>query len=402
MKRYRTDYPGIFYREGERITGKGKRKQGDDKEKKLERIYYVVYKKNGKVYEEKAGRQYADDMSASKANNIRAQLIEGKRKSRPEIRKEEKTITEIMTIKKIWDKYIENNAELKGLAQDKSRFNLHIEPSIGKKQPSELVPLDVDRIRIKLSKTAKPGSVKHVLELLRRIINYAGKKQLCAVPPFKIEMPVVNNLKTEDLNEEQMDKLLTILRNGIVIEKDGTETLLDIDAREAMLLALITGMRRSEIFKLMWADVDFQRDFINIKDPKGVKDQIIPLSDAARGLLKQRTATKGSLYVFPGRKKGAHRVDAAKQFRLIRAAAGLSKDFRPMHGLRHTFASGLASSGEVDLYTLQRLLTHKSPAMTMRYAHLRDETLRKASNLAGNIIDQAAKGKEPETETATA
>jgi integrase len=46
----------------------------------------------------------------------------------------------------------------------------------------------------------------------------------------------------------------------------------------------------------------------------------------------------------------------------------------------------LASSGKVDLYTLQKLLTHKSPAMTQRYAHLRDEALKKASALAGDII----------------
>jgi hypothetical protein len=49
----------------------------------------------------------------------------------------------------------------------------------------------------------------------------------------------------------------------------------------------------------------------------------------------------------------------------------------------------LASSGKVDLYTLQKLLTHKSPVMTQRYAHLRDEALRNASTLAGQIIDAA-------------
>ncbi|KIE18063.1 hypothetical protein DS62_01080 [Smithella sp. SC_K08D17] len=51
----------------------------------------------------------------------------------------------------------------------------------------------------------------------------------------------------------------------------------------------------------------------------------------------------------------------------------------------------LASSGKVDLYTLQKLLTHKSPIMTQRYAHLRDEALRNASTLAGQIIDAAMK-----------
>ena len=52
----------------------------------------------------------------------------------------------------------------------------------------------------------------------------------------------------------------------------------------------------------------------------------------------------------------------------------------------------LASSGQVDLYTLQKLLTHKSAAMTQRYAHLRDETLRRASDLAGDLLNQAMNG----------
>jgi hypothetical protein len=56
----------------------------------------------------------------------------------------------------------------------------------------------------------------------------------------------------------------------------------------------------------------------------------------------------------------------------------------------------LASSGEVDMYTLQKLLTHKSPLMTQRYAHLRDETLKKASELAGSMIEQVAGNAEKE------
>jgi len=62
----------------------------------------------------------------------------------------------------------------------------------------------------------------------------------------------------------------------------------------------------------------------------------------------------------------------------------------------------LASSGQVDMYTLQKLLTHKSPIMTQRYAHLRDETMQKASALAGNIIEQAATAEEHSNETTTA
>ena len=46
----------------------------------------------------------------------------------------------------------------------------------------------------------------------------------------------------------------------------------------------------------------------------------------------------------------------------------------------------------IDMYTLQKLLTHKSPLMTQRYAHLRDETLKKASNLVGEFVNQAING----------
>ena len=46
------------------------------------------------------------------------------------------------------------------------------------------------------------------------------------------------------------------------------------------------------------------------------------------------------------------------------------------------------------MYTLQKLLTHKSPQMTQRYAHLRDETLKNASDLAGEIIGEAMKAAD--------
>ena len=54
------------------------------------------------------------------------------------------------------------------------------------------------------------------------------------------------------------------------------------------------------------------------------------------------------------------------------------------------FASQLASSGEVDMYVLQRLLTHKDPRMTQRYSHLRDTALKRASELAGDIVTEIA------------
>jgi site-specific recombinase XerD len=72
--------------------------------------------------------------------------------------------------------------------------------------------------------------------------------------------------------------------------------------------------------------------------------------------------------------------------RQIKKLAALPEDFRPLHGLRHVYASTLASSGKVDLYTLQRLLNHKSPRMTQRYSHLTNQVLRRASEIASDLF----------------
>ena len=158
-----------------------------------------------------------------------------------------------------------------------------------------------------------------------------------------------------------------------------------------MKMALFTGMRRGELFRLQWQDVDFDRGFIHIRDPKGGQDQKIPLNAAARELLAASPPEPAALMFSPDA-VGTRRTDINKQVTRIKEAAGLPKDFRALHGLRHVYASMLASSGQVDLYTLQKLLTHKSAAMTQRYAHLRDEALRRASDLAGELLIRAMNG----------
>ena len=211
------------------------------------------------------------------------------------------------------------------------------------------------RLRISLAKTLAPKTVKNVLELLERIINFGTQKGLCAGLGFKPEHPRVNNLRTEDLTPEQLSNLLT------AINEDH-----DPQAGNVMKMALVTGMRRGELFKLEWDDIDFEKNFIHIRhDPKGGKDQTIPLNEAAREVLEHHPRDAASPYVFPGR-GGKQRTEIRQPIDRIRKRAGLPKDFRPLHGLRHTFASHLASSGDVDLYTLQKLLTLKTPAMTMR------------------------------------
>ncbi len=373
QKRIKTRYPGVYYIQGTSVTGKP------------ERIYYVRYRQDGKQIDEKAGRQFQDDMTPARAARIRGERIEGKQPSNLARREAQEAVREARagkwTIDKLWIEYSSQREDSTGLGTDSSRYNKYLRSNFGGLEPRELIQLEIDRLRIKLLKKKSPQTVKHVLTLLQTIINFGINRGLCAGPGFKFQMPRVNNIKTEDLTPEQLTSLLQAIE-GDYHPHAGT----------MMKLALFSGMRRGEMFKLRWEHVDFERGFIHLVDPKGGPSQIIPLNDGARGLLEKHIRT-GSPFVFPGR-GGGQRTSIRQQVNQIRDKAGLPKDFRALHGLRHVYASMLASSGQVDLYTLQKLLTHKNPVMTQRYAHLRDETLKRAADLAGDIISQATNGKK--------
>ena len=60
QKRFKTNYQGIYYINGISVANR-----------KQERIYYIVYRKDGKLVEEKAGRQFQDDMTPARAARLR-------------------------------------------------------------------------------------------------------------------------------------------------------------------------------------------------------------------------------------------------------------------------------------------------------------------------------------------
>ena len=179
--------------------------------------------------------------------------------------------------------YQKQSPQLKGWHTYESQYNKWLKPSFEKKEPSDIIQLDVDRLRLKMLKKKSPQTVKHVLALLRRIVNFGVRKQLCKGLGFEIQMPSVDNVKTEDLTTEQLQALIK------AIDKDKHPI-----AGPMMKMALFTGMRRGEMFRLKWSDIDFHRGFINIRDPKGGRDEKIPLNDAARDLLENLPARKVS------------------------------------------------------------------------------------------------------------
>ncbi|MHB1325899.1 MAG: tyrosine-type recombinase/integrase [Thermoleophilia bacterium] len=304
-------------------------------------------------------------------------------------------------VARLWDEYQTANPALKGMSVYRAIFNAHLSRSFGGMQPAEISPFDLDRLKLDEMKGRSPKSIANALELLRRIINFGVRRGLCPGPRFTIQLPRVNNEKTEDLTGQELGRLVCVLDRHLEARSSR------MAGAAMMKLVLYTGMRRGEIFRLKWSDLDFHRNNILLREPKGGRDVVIPMSSHARQLLERLSSSGDDLrsnrgsdrryehvnaYVFPGR-GGGQRRDVRKQVNAIKAEAGLPEDFRPLHGLRHVFASGLVSSG-IEFQIVQRLLTHKGGTVTHRYAHIRDDALRAAAELAGDLVEQVTNATE--------
>lgn len=271
------------------------------------------------------------------------------------------------TLAEVWAKYLpwaETNK--KSADCDRWNFEKHLRPTFGQKHLNQISPFDIERLIVSMKGQGyAPATIRHQTILLSRIYVLAERWGLYAGPnPCKKVRPIkVNNQVTERLTDEQLTRLLAVLdewpcRTTAALVK----------------FLLSTGLRKGEAFKLAWADVDLHHRLVTLRDPKGGRDVVLPLSDKAVTVLQEAPRTD-SPFVFPGRDSGQRRWFHHPWSR-IREAAGLPDTFR-LHGLRHHFASTMVSNG-VDLYTVSQLLTHKDVATTQRYAHLSDQTLRDA------------------------
>jgi integrase len=275
---------------------------------------------------------------------------------------------------------------------DLGRWKWHVAPHIKDKRMDQLSPHEVETIidsmkKIKTGFKKKnaespdeivpgrhaPATRKQLLALIKRVYNWAINRELYLGPnpAAKINAPKVNNQVTEYLTKPELDKLIGVLDSWV-------------NKRAALIVrfALYTGFRLDEVIGLEWKDADLEKRFVRQVDPKG-NPITLPVCDEAVRILWDAKKHLRS-YVFPN-KDGQRRVSFGKIWSRIRKNAELPDGFR-FHGLRHTFASHLASSGEVDLYTLQKLLNHQDPKMTQRYAHLLDEALRKGVNVADKVF----------------
>lgn len=135
-------------------------------------------------------------------------------------------------------------------------------------------------------------------------------------------------------------------------------------------LAVITGMRFSEIANLRWKDVSFDREIITLLQTKNGEIRYVPLTVEAAKIFRG-CASYGGLdnhLIFPPSKNTRIQkvISIREAFEAALKRAQID-NFR-FHDLRHTAASYMAMSGATQ-GELMAILGHRTPVMTRRYAH---------------------------------
>jgi len=315
QRRHKTRYSGVFVVD---------LSSGDQ-------TFYIRFKKEGKLIEERAGRK-KQGMTGAKANQLRADRMTGKSETNAEKRARLLSQAGRLRISGIWKEYLRNKGDkLKGLRTDENRYRNHIAKTFGRKFPDDLVPLDIDRLESTIAKTHTVKTVGNVLELLKRIINFGMAKQLCPLLTFKIRIPSVDNKRIEVLTDEQFSNL-----NNVWDEYP------DQHIVNMHRLIAWTGMRPSEPCRLKWEDIDTELGLLNKVDTKSGKNSQLRLSKTVTQILESQrtlldnspTAMAVSEFVFPRSDGKKREPDSWRKFvKEICNRAGIPKTFRPNYCL---------------------------------------------------------------------
>lgn len=146
--------------------------------------------------------------------------------------------------------------------------------------------------------------------------------------------------------------------------------------KNSFLFSCLTGLRKSDIEKLTWGDVEKMDGYTRIvfKQKKTGGQEYLDINAQAAQYMGERGNPVDR--VFTGFKYGAFMLTELRKWV---ESAGIHKDIT-FHCARHTFAVLMIDLG-ADIYTVSKLLGHKELATTQIYTKVLDKNKRAAINL---------------------
>lgn len=288
------------------------------------------------------------------------------------------------------------------IATDRGRIERHIKPLLGTMSVRDVTSADVRRFLADVAsgKTAADvrtkrygraiveggaGTATRTVGLLGGIFSYACENGYRADG----DNPVHGVKRYPDRREDRFLTEAELGRLGAALaaaEADGENP----TAIAGIRLLMLTGCRKSEILHLRWDEVDLENSCLRLADSK-TGEKTIYLGQPAVDLLAALPRTAGNPHVLPGKKPGSHLVGLPKVWSRVRARAALQ--WATLHILRHSFAS-LAASRGLGLPIIGKLLGHRDPSTTARYAKVaREPATLAAQSVASHLNELMTGGK---------
>jgi len=265
--------------------------------------------------------------------------------------------------------YSKANKALSSYDRDVTTVQGHLLPVWRDFQLSRITAKMIEEYKLQRLEKVKPSTLNREMNTIKNLFSKATEWEYLRESPAKL----VKWIKTGK------GSLRCLSREEAEAFIEASKLSQNHHFYPIVVVALYTGMRRGEILRLQWQDVDFKSGKIQVVSrdggyTKNYESRSIPMNESLKEVLKKHPRRLDSPYVFCN-EKGEPFKDVDTSF-----ANALKKSAVPhfrFHDLRHTFASWLVMGG-VDIRTVQELLGHKDLRMTMRYAHLAPDHMKRA------------------------
>ena len=209
---------------------------------------------------------------------------------------------------------------------------------------------------------AKKLSISYQNQIVNAIKLYFKILKETAIVVEKIYRPKTEKLLPNVLSKAEIKMILNAHTN--------------IKHKTMLSLIYSCGLRRSELINLKPNEIDSRRNIVIIKQGKGRKDRIAPLSQGVLAMLREYYKTHKPInFLFEGRVAG-EKYDERSLSEVLKQALAKSNIKKPvsLHWLRHSYATHLLESG-TDLRYIQEILGHKSSKTTEIYTHVSMKSL---------------------------
>jgi integrase/recombinase XerD len=188
---------------------------------------------------------------------------------------------------------------------------------------------------------------------------------------YQIDRPIKDHRLPVILDREEVEKLLNSITN--------------LKHRSLISLLYAAGLRIGEVLELRLSDINSKRMLIEVKNAKGNKDRMVPLSPSLLDLLrKYYKAYQPKHYLYEGIKGKTYSPSSVRN--VIKTAckqASINKKVTA-HTFRHSYATHILEMG-VDLRYIQALLGHNSIKTTQIYTHVSSREIRKIKSPLENL-----------------